>query len=61
MPSKRRLTGKWPTDLSGLPQSVRAEDNYTPVNERLNTILKYHQDTFEKLEMLHSDNNSCAY
>lgn len=61
MPSQRRLTGKWPTDLSKLPQSVKAETDYTPANERLNTILKYHQDTFEKLEMLRSDSKSCTY
>lgn len=61
MPAQRQLTKKWPTNLSGLPQYVKADKSYTASNERLNRILKYHQDTFEKLEILRSDSKSCTY
>ena len=51
MPDQRRRTKKWPRDLQGLPRHVKADEFY-PMAARLNAVLKYHHNSFQKLEIV---------
>jgi hypothetical protein len=62
--AQKRLTGKWPTDLNGLPRYVESERNQTEayyVRERLEIVLNYHQRNYEKIEAVRKDGKSYTY
>lgn len=61
MPTQRRLTRKWPTNLSKLPSYVKAEEENTGANELLNTVLRFHSNAFERFEPVHTDEKSYIY
>ena len=61
MPAHRRLTKKWPADLSGLPRYVKSDKHYTPTDDRLNRVLKYYSENFGRLEVIQSDRQSYTY
>ena len=61
MPAQRRLTRKWPANLSKLEQHVATEKDYTRTDERLNNVLKFHRDAFEKFEPMRSDGKTYTY
>lgn len=61
MPAQRRLTRKWPANLSQMTQHIKAEKDYSRVNERLNNVLQFHRDAFTRLEPIRSDRERYTY
>ncbi len=50
LPEQRHLTGKWPSDLSGLPQFVKNEKTMSADQNLDDFILRFHADNYEGFE-----------
>ncbi len=57
---QKRLTRKWPTTLNGLPRHIKARKDYRAgsESERLNVVLKFYYQNFERLEVVRNDRKS---
>lgn len=64
MAIQKHLTGKWPTNLDGLPADVKAEKDQTQAyytHERLDRILNFHKDFYQRMEIVSSSDKKCSY
>lgn len=57
MPAQRRLTGKWPTNLDGLPNYFRADKKRNVVTE----VMRNYYDNYESLEVIKVDKKAYHY
>ena len=61
MSAQRRKTKKWPTNLNKLVEHVRAEEDYSRANRYLNDVLDFHNDSFERIEMISHEDRKFVY
>src|SRR5205807_1818916 len=57
-------TGRWPQDLEGLPAFIRAREvrEVAPaVKERLNRVLEFHLQEYERIRILSQDGTNCTF
>ena len=63
MARQKQITGKWPTNLDGMPAFVRQEYSQTTayyVRERLGDVEQFHKRNYLGLQILRSDDRTCT-
>lgn len=65
LPDQKKVTGKWPKDLRGLPNYIRTKKKQTEDQdydrEWLDDVLRYHRNNYEGLEPVQSSNKKYSF
>jgi hypothetical protein len=59
--TQKQKTGKWPSDLNGLPGALEADAKKTGNTERWQKLREFHKNEYQSIEKVSEDKNQAVY